>query len=69
MAMIGDGGEEGWKALESPSQDVEMSMKYFPPEKGGRSIVTGKAVGIVDCSVEEVAAWVMDYCSNEDLHQ
>ena len=45
----------------------KMSMKYFPPEKGERSIGTGKSVGIVDCSAEEVAAWVMDYCSNERM--
>ena len=42
-------------------------MKYFPPEKGERSVGTGKAVGVVGCSVEEVAAWVMDVCSNERM--
>ncbi|GMH47367.1 hypothetical protein TL16_g00047 [Triparma laevis f. inornata] len=65
--LFGDGGEEGWKALESTSKDVEMSMKYFPSEKGERSVGTGKAVGVVDCSAEEVAAWVMDVCSNERM--
>ena len=42
-------------------------MKYFPPEKGERSIGTGKAVCVVDGSAEEVAAWVMDYCNNERM--
>ncbi|GMH95050.1 hypothetical protein TL16_g13066 [Triparma laevis f. inornata] len=65
--LLGDGGEEGWKALESSCPDVEMSMKYFPPKKGERSIATGKVVGIVDISAEEVAAWVMDYCNNERM--
>ncbi|GMH55451.1 hypothetical protein TL16_g01910 [Triparma laevis f. inornata] len=65
--FLRDGGDERWKALESTSKDVEMSMKYFPPEKGGRSIGTGKAVGVVDGSAEEVAAWAMDYCSNERM--
>ncbi|GMH67615.1 hypothetical protein TL16_g04726 [Triparma laevis f. inornata] len=63
--LLGGEGEEGWKVLGSTSKEVEMSMKYFPPEKGERSIGTGKSVGIVDCSAEEVAAWVMDYCNNE----
>ncbi|GMH88273.1 hypothetical protein TL16_g11109 [Triparma laevis f. inornata] len=65
--LLGGGGEEGWKALESNSKDVAMSVKYFPPEKGGRSVATGKAVGVVDGSVEEVAAWAMDFCSNERM--
>ncbi|GMH72175.1 hypothetical protein TrLO_g7138 [Triparma laevis f. longispina] len=67
--ILGDGGGEGWKALESTSQDVEMSMKYFPPKKGERSIGTGKVVGVVDCSAEEVAAWVMDVCSNKGMRR
>ncbi|GMH54393.1 hypothetical protein TL16_g01661 [Triparma laevis f. inornata] len=65
--LLGGGGEEGWKAPEWTSPEVEMSMKYFPPKKGERSIATGKAVGVVDCSAEEVAAWAMDNCSNERL--
>ena len=65
--LLGDGVEEGWKALESTSKEVEMSMKYFPPKKGERSVATGKAVGVVDYSAEEVAAWQMDYCSNERM--
>ncbi|GMH88395.1 hypothetical protein TL16_g11144 [Triparma laevis f. inornata] len=62
---LGDGGDTGWKALESTSEEVEMSMHYFPPKKRKRSVATGKAVGVVDCSVEEVAAWVINFCSNE----
>ncbi|GMH73697.1 hypothetical protein TL16_g06259 [Triparma laevis f. inornata] len=62
--LLGGAGEEEWKALNSPSKEVEMSLKYFPPKKGERIIATGKAVGVVDCSAEEVAAWAMDFCSN-----
>ncbi|GMI03401.1 hypothetical protein TrLO_g3008 [Triparma laevis f. longispina] len=65
--LLGEGGEEGWEALESTSKDIEMSMKYFPSKKGERSIGTGKAVGVVDSSAEEVAAWVMDFCNNERM--
>ena len=57
----------GWKDLDSPSPDVKMWMKYFPPKKGERSVGTGRAVGVVDCSAEEVAAWLMDYCSNDRM--
>ncbi|GMH91106.1 hypothetical protein TL16_g11959 [Triparma laevis f. inornata] len=65
--LLGGEAEEGWKALESTSPEVEMSFKYFPPKKGERSIGTGKAVCVVDCSAEEVAAWVMDICCNESM--
>ncbi|GMH72902.1 hypothetical protein TL16_g06036 [Triparma laevis f. inornata] len=61
--------EDQAAALESTSQDVEMSMKYLPPEKGERTVATGKAVGVVDCSAEEVAAWAMDYCNNEGMRK
>lgn len=44
-----------------------MKMKYFPPEKEERSIATGFATGIFDCSAEEAAAWLSDYCSNERM--
>ena len=65
----GDGDDEGWKPLKATSNcpDIEMSMKYFPPKKGERSVATGKAVGVVDCSAEEVAAWALDYCSNDRM--
>ena len=62
-ALLREGVGEGWKVLEPISLEVEMKVKYFLPGKGGRSVVTGKTVGDVDCSVEEVAAWLMDYCS------
>ncbi|GMH50779.1 hypothetical protein TL16_g00866 [Triparma laevis f. inornata] len=64
--LLGVKAEEGWKALESTNKEVEMLMKYFPPKKGERSVATGKAVGVVDCSAE-VVAWQMDYCSNERM--
>ncbi|GMH95294.1 hypothetical protein TL16_g13121 [Triparma laevis f. inornata] len=65
----GDGDNEGWKPLKATANcpDIEMSMKYFPPKKGERSVATGKAVGVVDCSAEEVAAWALDYCSNDRM--
>ncbi|GMH68630.1 hypothetical protein TL16_g04977 [Triparma laevis f. inornata] len=68
MQLLEDGNEADWKALaSSKSPDVEMSIKYFPPDKDERSVGTGKAVGVVDCSAEEVAAFVMDFCSNERM--
>lgn len=64
----GDGAGEGWEVLKSPDADVEMWTKCFEPESGERSgIATGKAIGVVNCSAEEVAAWVFDYCSNERM--
>jgi len=74
--VVGVGEEEdwkmsllGWKVLNSPCLDVKMWMKYNPPQKGERSVGTGKAVGVVDCSAEEVAAWAMNYCSNERMRK
>ncbi|GMI14487.1 hypothetical protein TrLO_g4880 [Triparma laevis f. longispina] len=71
MELFGDGSKDkssyGWKSLESNSKEVVMSLKFFPPKEGERTIVTGKAIGVVDCSAEEAAAWVMDYCSNERM--
>ncbi|GMH79606.1 hypothetical protein TrST_g7877 [Triparma strigata] len=63
-ALLGEEGGGGWKPLSSKNAEVKMAIKYFPPKKGERSVLTGKAVGVVDSSAEEVAAWVMDYCSN-----
>ncbi|GMH82652.1 hypothetical protein TrST_g12211 [Triparma strigata] len=58
--------EEGWKALEAPRYpDVKMKVKYFAPNRGERSIATGKAIGVIDCTAEEAAAWAFDFCSNE----
>ena len=57
IALLGDvrdGSGGGWTKIESPSHEVEMKMQYFPPKKGERSVGTGKAVGVVDCSAEEV---------------
>ena len=60
-------GDEGWSLIESPCIDLKMWMKYFPPKKGERSVATGKAVCTVDCSAEQIAAWIMDFCSNERM--
>ncbi|GMH61177.1 hypothetical protein TL16_g03202 [Triparma laevis f. inornata] len=64
-----DGGGEGWKVLKPPPHctDTKMWLKYIPPQKGERSIGTGRAVGVVDSSAEDVGAWVMDYCSNDRM--
>ena len=67
FALLGAEDGEGWKPLASPSPDVEMKIKYFPPKNGERSIGTGKAVGVIDCTAEEVAAWVMDYTGIERM--
>mgnify|MGYP003974629707 CR=1 FL=1 len=65
MTLSGKEDGEGWKVLESHCPDVKMWMQYFPPRKGERNIATGKAVGVVEGSAEEVAAWAFTYCSNE----
>ena len=60
----------GWKDLDSPFPDVKMLIKYVDgnkeevkkKKKKERSVATGRGVAIVDCSAEEVAALVMDYC-------
>lgn len=67
LALLGEGGKEDWKVLPSTYQEVKMEMRYFPPKRGERSIGAAKAVGVIDCSAEEVAAWLMDYCSNERM--
>ena len=46
-----------------------MSMKYLPLKKGERSVGTGQAVGIIDCSGEEVAAYLFDYCSRQRMRK
>ncbi|GMH56674.1 hypothetical protein TrST_g10865 [Triparma strigata] len=65
LTLLGEGEEEGWNPLDSNSKEVEMKMKYFPPQKGERSVATGKAIGVIDSSAEEVAAWAVDFISNE----
>ncbi|GMI09905.1 hypothetical protein TrLO_g15291 [Triparma laevis f. longispina] len=60
-------GDEEWRPMESPFQEITMEIKYFKPKRGERQIATGKGVGVVDTSAEEVAAWLMDYCSNERM--
>ena len=64
-----EGGEtgDGWKSIKSPSVDVDMYIKYFRPKKGERSVGTGRAVGIIDCSAEEAAANLIDYCSRQRM--
>ncbi|GMI16546.1 hypothetical protein TrLO_g10802 [Triparma laevis f. longispina] len=59
--------QEGWQALKQPSHDVKIWMNYTPPSIRGRSVGSGKSIGVIDCSAEEAAAWMMDYCSNERM--
>ena len=56
---------KGWSKLKSPTPDIRMWMKYNQQRKGERSIATGMAEGIVDCTAEEAAAFFYQYCSNE----
>ena len=58
---------DGWAKMESMHRDIRVWMRYFPPKAGMRSVVTGKATAVLDCSAEEAAAWVFDYCSNERM--
>ena len=32
------GQDAGWKRIKSKSKDMHMSMKYYPPKKGERSV-------------------------------
>ncbi|GMH62352.1 hypothetical protein TrST_g13759 [Triparma strigata] len=58
---------EGWRRLKKQEQcpDLTTWSKYDPTKKG--EIAAGKAIAIVDSSVEKVAAWVMDACGNEKM--
>ncbi|GMH79820.1 hypothetical protein TrLO_g13491 [Triparma laevis f. longispina] len=69
LELLEDRGEAGWKVLDVAADfpDVLMRIKYFPPKNGERSVATGQCSGVAHCSAEEVAAWVMDYCSNERM--
>ena len=40
---------------------------HFEPKEGERSVAKRKGVGVVDGSLEEVAASVMEHCSNERM--
>ncbi|GMH84308.1 hypothetical protein TL16_g09884 [Triparma laevis f. inornata] len=69
VMLLGDKNSQNeWHDLEDSScPDVTMTMKYFPLKRGERSVAIEKGVGVVDCSVEEVVAWQMDYCSNAKM--
>ncbi|GMH98961.1 hypothetical protein TrST_g10973 [Triparma strigata] len=59
----------GWKRLKWRKQFAGLTTwsKCAPTNKGENSIAAGKAVGIIDSSAEEVAAWTMDYCGQERM--
>ena len=59
----------GWKSIKSPSADVTMHTKYFPPKRGEKNVATDRTEGIIDCSAEEAAAFLFDYCSNERMRK
>ena len=53
--LLGEDSEEEWKALQGySSQEVEMKVRHLKPERGESNVGTGKAIGVVDCSAEEV---------------
>ncbi|GMH61834.1 hypothetical protein TrLO_g9121 [Triparma laevis f. longispina] len=52
--LLGDENSDyGWRKLASPCPHIDMKIQYFPPQKGERTVATGKAVGIVDSPAEE----------------
>jgi len=57
--------EEEWATLPSPSPFIAMRIKYKKPKKGERSIATGEATAIIDCSAHVALAWWHLYCSRE----
>ncbi|GMH72745.1 hypothetical protein TL16_g05998 [Triparma laevis f. inornata] len=59
--------DEGWLVTESPYEDVDLWMKDVQHRKVDAPMTIGRVQGIVDCSVEEMASWVMDFCSNERM--
>ena len=67
MVEEGETQDTRWEEIKSPSPDVRMSMKHFPPEEGRRNVATGKGEGVVDSSAWEVAAYFCNYCSNERI--
>ena len=58
---------ESWRKIYSANYDVDMHMKHFDAEEGERSLDTGRAVGVVDCSAEELSSWLFDFCSKERM--
>ena len=58
---------EAWKDMKSPASDVKMSIQFHQQEKGERSIATGRAEGIADCTAEEACAWLYNFCSNDRM--
>ena len=62
-------GEEedskGWKPLGSSREDNKMELKHQQQKKGERSIPLGRAKVVADCSAEEAAAWLFEYCSRQ----
>ncbi|GMI18146.1 hypothetical protein TrLO_g4614 [Triparma laevis f. longispina] len=58
--------KEGWVKIKEQAQatDVKKWLNHIP-RKGERTIATGKATGVADCSAEEAAAWQWSYCSRE----
>ncbi|GMI17500.1 hypothetical protein TrLO_g6041 [Triparma laevis f. longispina] len=69
LELFKGGGDEGWTLLKSPSPNVEMSMKYIKSSGGfgTRTIAMARGKCVIDCSAEEMAAWVMDVCSNNSM--
>jgi len=54
--------ETGWETHQSPHKDTLTEVRDVKVARGERSITTGRAKGLVDCSAEEAIAWYFDYC-------
>ncbi|GMH90953.1 hypothetical protein TL16_g11919 [Triparma laevis f. inornata] len=59
---------EGWKPIDTVAYpNSKMWMQYFASNKREMSMAFGRAVGIADGTAEELAAWQMDFCSDEKM--
>ena len=57
--------EGAWAPLAYKSPFVTMLITYAPPKKGERSVATGKAETLADCSAATALAWFFAYNSRE----
>jgi hypothetical protein len=68
--LFGGEDEKGWGPLESPYEGVKMDIKSKLKEEGHlleSFAALGRAFGTVDCTAEEAAAWLFEYCSRERM--
>ena len=64
-------GEEedgkGWEPLGSTIEGERLETKYQQQKRGEESIALGRVSGVEDCSAEEAAAWMFEFCSRERM--